>query len=141
MLFSNGNYSHFLFHLSEHFRRLGEGGGGDVRLVFVSSKTCIRKGFCPFRALLELILRFGAVKVQKWPKIRFFTGKAVFCGLKAPNLGISSIKARNGQNPVLMHALDETNTNPLPPSPRRRKCLLRSSKKWLETTIENNICE
>ena len=65
ILFSIVVSSHFLFDLSRHFRRLGEGGGGDARLVFVSSKACIRTGFCPFRALVELILRFGAVKVQK----------------------------------------------------------------------------
>ena len=80
ILFSIVLFSQFLLDQSRHSRRLVEGGrgGGDVRVLFVSSKTCIRTGFCPFRILAELILRFGVVRVQNWPKIRFFTGKAVF---------------------------------------------------------------
>ena len=67
ILFSNSNYSHFLYHHSEHSRCDGEGveGGGDARLVFFSSKTCIRTGFYSFRILAELILRFGVFKPQK----------------------------------------------------------------------------
>ena len=67
ILFSIVVSSHFLLDQSRLFRRLGEGGrgGGDARLVFVSSKACIRTGFCSFRALAELIPRFGAFKPQK----------------------------------------------------------------------------
>ena len=57
-------------------------------------------------------LLFRVVKVQKWPKIRVFTGKPVFCGLKAPNLKISSSKERNGNNYLILRTLEETNTNP-----------------------------
>ena len=62
----------------------GVEGGGDAGLVFVSSKTCIRTGFYPFRILAKLILRIGVVRVQKWPKIRFFTGKAGFLWFEDP---------------------------------------------------------
>ena len=67
ILFSIVVSSHFLLDLSRLFRCLGEGGRGvgDAWLVFVSSKTCIIKGFWSFRALLELILRFGAFEPQK----------------------------------------------------------------------------
>ena len=50
--------------------------------------------------------------MQKWPKICFFTGNPFFCGLKAPNLRISSIKERNGQEYIILLILDEKNTNP-----------------------------
>ena len=43
----------------------GVEGGGDARLVFFSTKTCIRTGFYTFRILAELILRFGVFKPQK----------------------------------------------------------------------------
>ena len=52
--------------------------------------------------------------MQKWPKkcFFFFTGNPVFCGLKAPNLRISSNKERNGQDAIILLILDEKNTNP-----------------------------
>ena len=67
ILFSIVVSSYFLLDQSRHSRRLGEGGrgGGDARLVFVSSKACIRTGFYSLRALAELIPRFGAFKPQK----------------------------------------------------------------------------
>ena len=92
ILFSIVVSSHFLLDQSRLFRRLGEGGrgGGDARLVFVSSKACIRTGFCSFRALLELIPRFGAFKPQKtaFPVKKRILGH--FCTFTAPNLRIIS---------------------------------------------------
>ena len=103
------------------------GRGGDARLVFVLWNTCQISNDSPFRALQELILRFGAVKVQKWPKKRLFTGKAVFCGLKAPNLRISLNKEQNGNEYLILSILGEINTIPAsvpPPAPSRwrREC-------------------
>ena len=57
-------------------------------------------------------LLFRVVKVQKCPKILYLYWKTLFCGLKAPNLRISSIKERNGQEYIILLILGEKNTNP-----------------------------
>ena len=55
--------------------------------------------------------------MQKWPKMRVFTENRVFCGLKPPNLKISTSMKIKMSYALIWHILGETNTHPLSSPP------------------------